>query len=158
MKGAWLAAALLLAVPAAALADGPGPRAGQLGLGVMLGDPIAGTLKYFVTDKSAVDFGIGASQDLVLIADYVWHGWTLLPQPKRGQLGVYLSGGPRLEMEDPTDFGIRTMAGLSYWPKLKTRTAEFFLELGPVYRLTPAPVRVRVDGGFGVRVYFSPSR
>ena len=48
---------------------------------------------------------------------------------------------------------IRTMLGLSYWPHLK-HPVELFLELGPVYRVTPSPVRVRPDGSFGARWYF----
>lgn len=151
-KRAWLAAALLLAaLPGAAFAQ----QAGQLGLGMMIGEPIGGTAKYFLTDKSALDFGIGYADDFTMIADYVWHGWQLLPQPKRGPLGLYFSVGPRVEFREDTTFGIRTMAGLSYWPKLKTRQAEFFFELGPVTRLAP-DVGVRLDGEFGARLYFTP--
>jgi len=147
----WCLAALLAA---ACCATASAQQKGQLGLGALIGDPMAASAKYFLTERDAVDFGFGISHDVTFIADYVWHGWKVLPQPRRGPLALCLSAGPRLELHDQTDFGIRTMAGLSYWPKLK-RTAEFFIELGPVCRLAP-DVRVRVDGGFGVRVYFSP--
>lgn len=152
MRYLIVAAALSLpwAVPAAA------QEARQLGVGVLLGDPTSGSLKYWLNDTEAVDFGIGVSEDLVLHADYVYHGWDLLPQTTRGKLAAYGALGGRLEFEDHTDFGIRTMAGLSYWPKFK-RPVEFFLELGPVVRLTEG-ARVTVDGGFGLRFYFEPRK
>ena len=150
MKGILVAVAVLAAaaVPAAA------QRAGMLGMGLLLGDPTSGSLKYWLDDTQAIDAGVGVSQDLVLHADYLYHGWDLLPQPQRGSLAAYMAFGGRLEMEDPTDFGLRVLPGLSYWPKLK-RPYEFFLELGPVFRLTNG-ARVTVDGGFGLRFYFTP--
>ncbi|MBI3552015.1 MAG: hypothetical protein HY077_05805 [Elusimicrobia bacterium] len=132
------------------------PAPGDLGLGLLLGDPTAGTAKYFLTKSQAVDFGVGVSEDLTLIGDYVFHGWDLLPQSKRGELSAYASLGARLEMLRDTDFGVRTMLGLSYWPHFK-RSTEFFLELGPAFRVAPY-ARVRIDGGFGLRVYFAPLR
>jgi hypothetical protein len=142
--------ALLCAGPARA------QKAGDLGLGVILGDPIGATAKYMFNQRDAVQATLGVSEKLTFTADYVWHGWSLTPQPKRGPLALYLAGGVRLEDQDDFDFGIRTMLGVSYWPKLANREAEFFVELGPTYRLTN-DFRVRVDGGFGVRMYFTPS-
>ena len=139
----------LLAAPASA------QQVGQLGIGAVLGDPIGLTGKYWVKDAHAFDFGFGASHTFVMWGDYVWHGWEALPQPSRGKLALYLSAGPRLETRTTLDIGIRTMIGLSYWPKLKSQLWEMFIELGPTYRLTN-DVRVRVDGGVGLRYYFTP--
>lgn len=143
-----LFALALLASPAAA------QQKGDLGLGMMLGDPTSGSAKYFFHETHAVDFGIGWSADLVLHFDYVYHGWELIPDPKRGKLAAYASIGPRFETQKEFDFGIRTLLGLSYFPHLKRRVVEFFFELGPVFRVEPAPTRVRVDGSFGMRYYF----
>jgi hypothetical protein len=137
-----------LTVPAAA------QQAGQLGVGVLLGDPTSASVKYFMTDTSALDFGLGVSQNLVLHADYVYHIFDFKPQPSKGKLGFYGAVGPRLEFEDHTDFGIRLIPGVSYWPAFKKHTVEFFVELGPVIRLTQG-VRTTIDGGFGLRCYFS---
>lgn len=149
IKRALMAAALAAAFAAPAAAQ----QAGQLGVGVLLGDPTAASVKYFVTNAGAVDFGLGVSNNLVLHADWVQHLWNLKPQPSKGQLGLYGGIGPRLEFEDHTDFGIRLMPGMSYWPKIKQGEFEFFLEIGPVIRLTEG-TRVTVDGGFGARYYF----
>lgn len=126
-------------------------QAGDLGLGGVVGDPTGATAKYFLSPRQSLSAGVGVSETLTLFADSTWHAWNVLPQPKRGELGLYASLGGRLEMQKHTDFGIRTLAGLSYWPRLK-RKAEFFLELGPVFRVAP-DARVRIDGGFGLRVY-----
>lgn len=126
---------------------------GDFGLGGVVGDPTGATAKYFLSSRQALGAGVGVSDTLTLIADYSWHAWNVLPQPKRGELGLYASLGGRLETQKHTDFGIRTLAGLSYWPRFK-RKAEFFLELGPVFRVAP-DVRVRIDGGFGLRVYLA---
>lgn len=131
--------------------------AGSLGLGVILGDPLGATAKYMFSSRDAVQMTLGVSENLTMTADYVWHGFSLTPQPKKGPLALYLAPGVRLENHDDFDFGIRTMVGVSYWPKLASREAEFFVELGPTYRLTDE-FRVRVDGGFGVRMYFTPER
>lgn len=147
-------AVLALLCAGAARAQTPG----SLGLGVILGDPLGATAKYMFTSRDAVQMTVGVSQNLTMTADYVWHGFSLTPQPKRGPLALYFAPGIRIETYDPeTDFGIRTMVGLSYWPKLASREAEFFVELGPTYRLTDE-FRIRVDGGFGVRMYFNPER
>lgn len=128
---------------------------GTLGVGPTLGDPTGATAKYFFTERDAVDSGLGVSDTLVVWVDYSRHAWELLPQPSRGRLGAYVSLGWRVENQDPADFGLRLLLGVSYWPHFK-HPVELFLELGPVTRVTPAPTRVRPDGSFGARWYFGP--
>lgn len=154
--GAVLTTVALAAAASAAEQVSYGPHAGMLGMGILLGDPTSGSLKYWLDDVHAIDAGVGVSDNLVLHADYMYHGWDLFPQPTRGRLAAYISVGGRLEFEDQTDFGIRLVPGLSYWPKI-SRPAELFFELGPVLRLTNG-VRGTVDGGFGFRFYFEPHR
>lgn len=134
--------------------------AGQLGLGAIVGDPLGLTAKYMVTKRDAIQTTIGVSNHFTVTADYVFHGWDLTPQPKKGPLALYLAGGVRIEPEphhhdERTDIGFRSMLGVSYWPTLASRTGEFFLELGPTYRVT-RDFRIRMEGGFGARIYFSP--
>jgi hypothetical protein len=123
-----------------------------LGFGLLIGDPTAGTAKYFLDERQALSLGIGVSQDFTAIADYQYHFWNLLPQPSRGALALYGSLGARLETRRYNNALLRAMPGLSYWPNFK-RSFEFFLELGPGLRIAPDPVRWRLEGGFGLRVY-----
>lgn len=147
MKKIILAAAALaaLACPAAA------QKAGDLGVGIFVGDPLGATAKYWLGDRSALDLGVGVSEDFVLHADYVHHIWNFSPQPSKGRLSPYGAVGGRLEWQDHTDFGIRLMPGLSYWPHMK-KLFELFVEVGPVIRLSQR-TRVTVDGSFGLRYY-----
>src|SRR5579885_1934260 len=100
MKRFLIAAALAAGVAAAAAVPAAAQEAGQLGVGMLLGDPTSLSAKYFLTKASAVDFGLGVSNNLVLHADWVQHLWNLKPQPSRGTLGLYGAIGPRLEFED----------------------------------------------------------
>ncbi|MDE2291093.1 MAG: hypothetical protein KGL53_03325 [Elusimicrobia bacterium] len=141
------AALLAVAVPAQArpFADA------KTGVGVVVGDPIGGFGQMFLTDSQSVDLGIGFSGDAAFWADYVWHDWTLLPQPKKGTLEGWASVGPRLETADDVQFAVRTMLGASYW--LQAQPIELFATAGPVFRMTPSG-EVDADGGVGMRFYF----
>lgn len=135
------------AVPAAAGID-------TLSVGAVVGDPTGGTVKMWFDDVFAVDAGIGYSGDTTFWGDILWHDWRLLPQPTKGRLGVYLGAGPRLEAARDTEFGLRTIGGLSW--RLPEHSLEFFAEAGPVFRLTGGGVGA--DGGVGVRLTFSPPK
>lgn len=136
------------------LCVGARAQAGELGAGVVLGSPIGGTVKYFMTDTHAVDGGVGAiGGDPAVYADYLWHGWNAFPQPKDARLGAYLGLGGRLRgrSDDASLFGIRTMAGANL--RLRSHPVELFAELGPVFEVAPSSF-IQMDGGVGVRYYF----
>lgn len=148
MKKSLLTLALL-AVSTSAWAQ----RAGELGAGLVLGDPIGGTAKVWLDDKLAVDFGLGGSDgDFAAWADMLVHGWSILPQPKEGKLGLYGAVGGRVADRDETQFGLRTMGGVSYW--VGEHPIELFAELGPVFELS-GDTGVDINGGLGVRFYFA---
>ena len=138
-----LAALLTLVVPASA--------AGDLGGGVVLGEPIGGSAKLWLDDRLAVDLGAGLSDgNAAFWGDALWHDWTLLPQPKEGRLGAYLGVGPQIRTGDETHFGIRTIAGACY--RFAGHPLELFAEAGPLFRLTQGG-HVDAVGGVGLRVY-----
>jgi hypothetical protein len=148
MKNLVLALALACAAasPAAASLD----TIKEVGVGVVVGDPIGGTAKLWLDRDFAVDLGIGYSGSTVLWGDLLYHAWNLLPPIDEGKLGLYLGAGPRIETGDDTEFGVRTIAGLSW--RLTRQPMEFFAEMGPVFRVTQGG-GVGVDGGVGVRLY-----
>lgn len=138
---------LMLAAAGASRAQ----QAGQLGAGVVLGQPIGGTAKYWLTDTRAFDAGVGyGSRATVLYADYLYHGWDLLPKPSKGKLGVYAGLGPRLETARDALFALRTIVGADYW--IEAHPIELFLEGGPTFRLAPNS-NVDADIGLGIRFY-----
>jgi hypothetical protein len=150
-----LLSVLAAAAPAAAADSAAAASAGQdgrqLGLGVILGDPIGGTAKLWFDQHFAVDAGAGfatAENRAAFWGDALWHDWTLLPQPKQGKLGVYVGAGPQLDTGDDARFGVRTIAGLSFRPE--GHPFELFAEVGPLFRMTQGG-HVDAVGGVGVR-------
>ena len=123
----------------------------EAGVGIIAGDPIGGTAKLWLDKDFALDVGVGFSGDAVFWGDALYHMWNLLPQPQEGKLGVYVGAGPRLETRRDAEFGLRTIAGLTW--RLTRQPIEFFAEAGPVFRMTPTG-GVDADGGVGMRFYF----
>jgi len=148
-----IAAALLAGLAASAHAADPGTQ--EVGVGVVLGEPIGGTAKLWLDDRLAADVGVGLSDgNLGFWADALWHDWTLLPQPTIGRLGAYLGAGPQIRTGDDARFGIRTIGGLSYRPT--GHPLEFFAEVGPLFRFTQGG-HVDAVGGIGVRLMVGPA-
>jgi hypothetical protein len=142
-----IALACAAAAPAAAAATS---AVTEVGVGVIVGDPIGGTAKLWLGPDYAVDLGIGYSGSTVLWGDVLYHAWNLFPPIDEGKLGLYFGAGPRIETGDDTEFGVRTLAGVSW--RLSRQPMEFFAEMGPVFRLTQGG-GVGIDGGVGVRLY-----
>lgn len=143
-----------LALAAAAASPVSAQAVKKAGFGVIAGDPIGGTAKLWLDEAYAVDLGVGFSGDTVLWGDLLYHMWNLLPQPEEGKLGVYLGAGPRLETRNDAEFGVRTIAGVTW--RITRQPLEFFVEAGPVFRLTQGG-GVGADGGVGVRFYLGGS-
>lgn len=127
----------------------------DMGVGVVAGSPVGGTAKLWFDRDYALDLGIGYSGSTVLWGDLLYHAWDLLPQPPEGKLGLYFGAGPRLEAASDAEFGLRTIAGVSW--RLTKHPIEFFAEAGPVFRLTQGG-GVEADGGVGVRLYLGSAR
>jgi hypothetical protein len=125
---------------------------GTFGGGILLGDPIGPTVKYWFNRSTAVDFGLGFERDFTVYSDFLWHSWAIFPQPVEGKLAGYLGLGVRFEENTGEDkFGLRTIAGIAYW--FESHPIEIFLELGPVFQFTPDTV-TEFDAGIGLRYYF----
>jgi hypothetical protein len=158
---AWTLTAVAAATAAAQQAPPPPPAPGptlasrsevsQLGLGVILGDPIGGTAKFWFDQRFAADFGAGfaSAEDRVAFwGDALYNDWRLQPQPPQGKLGAYFGAGPQLDTGDDPRFGVRTIVGLSFLPH--DAPFEFFAEVGPLFRFTQGG-HVDAVGGVGVR-------
>lgn len=131
--------------------------AGRLGAGVMFGEPVGGTLKYWLTDQFALDAAAGWSPRsdsyLYLHSDVLWHNFNLIPV-QEGRLPVYIGVGgfARFRNHDRDDqAGIRLPIGISYM--FKEVPVDIFAEIAPAIDLTPS-VRGDFTGGFGIRYWF----
>lgn len=146
-KRSLLAFVLLLAATSPVFAQ----KGGDAGAGVILGNPTGITGKLWLDGAQAVDVGMGYSTTLALYGDYLWHEWTVLPQPAQGRLPVYLGLGAQVRTFDDAEFGIRTVLGIAYW--LPEDPVEVFLEVVPIFRVTP-DTSVGLGAGLGLRYYF----
>ncbi|MDO8756924.1 MAG: hypothetical protein Q7J64_02835 [Elusimicrobiota bacterium] len=141
-----LACLAALAVPVRA------QKSGSFGAGVVLGAPTGATGKLWLDATQAIDAGLGWNDALTVYGDYLWHGWTLLPQPPQGRMPVYLGLGAQVRAYNDSEFSLRAVAGIAYW--LPNDPIEIFAELVPLLHLT-RQTGAGFDGAAGVRYYFN---
>ena len=128
----------------------------RFGAGLLLGEPTGASLKYFLTDKTAIDGAIGWSfhreTDLHLHGDFLWHKHDLF-SVSEGQLSLYYGVGARVKFRDRADdqVGVRVPVGVSYL--FERVPVDVFAEVAPVLDFTPS-ARGGFTAGIGVRWWF----
>jgi hypothetical protein len=129
---------------------------GSFGLGATLGEPLGVNGKLWLSEKTAVDAGVGWSfgdQDGVQVhADFLYHKFDLF-QVSSGQMPLYFGIGGRVKFVDRGDnrAGIRGPVGISYlFPNSRW---EVFGEVAPILDLAPK-TSLEWNGGIGFRYYF----
>lgn len=143
-----------LASPQTAKAQAGGDNGGNVGLGVMLGEPTGISLKAWNNSRSAFDFGVawsfaGSDDDIYLHADYLLHSW--IDGVEQGQLAFYYGIGGRMVFSDDPTAGIRIPFGLNYL--IGEAPVGVFMEVVPVLNLTP-DTDFDGNGALGIRYYF----
>ena len=147
---------LLLCVGLALLCSPAFARAGDLGLGVILGEPTGLTLKQWNGTRRAWDAALAWSFDgedaLHLHCDYLLHRFDkILIDDKALPVYFGLGGRVKLREDDDVQAGLRFPLGLSCF--FSRDELEFFLELAPTLDLIPGS-DFNVSGGLGLRFYF----
>ncbi|MBI4374964.1 MAG: hypothetical protein HY549_00795 [Elusimicrobia bacterium] len=128
-------------------------KAGDLGLGAIVGVPIGGTAKYWITDRVAGDLAMGVhSGEFHAQWDLLTTLRTALPQPRRGSLPLYVGLGMAVRDEKDTWVGLRFVGGVSYF--LPDDPIEIFAEIAPALEMTPDAAG-DIQGAVGLRYYFS---
>ncbi len=146
-------AALAASASAATTATGSSRGAAaarEIGVGVVLGEPIGVTAKLWMDDRLAFDAGAGLSDgNAGFWGDALWHDWTLLPQPAAGRLGAYAGAGPHTPTGADARCGGGTMGGVSFRPNGHPRV--LYAYAGPLFRMTQGG-HVDAVGGVGIRL------
>jgi hypothetical protein len=131
-------------------------EAGSLGAGVLLGEPMGVSVKYWLSDKTAIDGGAGwsfaAPDGFQLHGDFLFHKFDLF-HVGEGELPLYFGVGGRVKFVENGDnrAGIRGPVGISYlFPNWRW---ELFAEVAPTLDLAPF-TRLEWNGGIGLRYYF----
>lgn len=127
---------------------------GDLGIGVMVGNPTGVSGKYWLQGSHAVDggvgFSLGSSTNLSLHSDYLIHSEGALVFNDEHPLDVYFGLGGRMKFADDIRLGARVPLGVAYRHE---GTSDMFAEVAPVIDFIS---RVGVDLHllFGARYYF----
>lgn len=127
---------------------------GNLGVGIMVGEPTGVSVKAWNNYRSA--FGIGAAWSLSgrneaihLHIDYLQHSW--FEDLDEGSLGFYFGIGGRAIFADDPLIGLRIPLGLTY--VFGSIPFDIFVEAVPILDLTP-DTEFAGNGAVGLRYYF----
>lgn len=127
---------------------------GNLGIGIMAGEPTGVSVKTWNSGRSA--FGIGAAWSLAgrnealhLHADYLLHSWFTEMEEER--LAFYYGIGGRIIFADDPNIGVRIPIGLNY--VFAGIPFDIFVEAVPILDLTPE-TEFAGNGAVGIRYYF----
>jgi hypothetical protein len=127
------------------------------GLGVMFGEPSGFSFKGWLSERSAIDGGLGWSfvheGSVQIHADYLYHFYNVFETPN---LPLYLGVGGRIKMKNTerntdTRLGVRIPFGMSY--QFTEAPVDIFLEIVPILDLNPS-TSGSINGAIGVRYYF----
>lgn len=147
---------------------------GKFGLGLELGAPFGLNGKYFLTDSTALNFGIGEVYDnyydnrdgFNLYIDHLWHPFLLTNQPAF-QLPFYVGVGVRLwDFDDRRDrfndnnglaFGIRVPIGIAF--DFNKVPLDIFVQFTPVLDLITGyggndGINDHLEFSVGIRYWF----
>jgi hypothetical protein len=128
---------------------------GDLGVGLILGEPTGLSAKYYLGGNNALDFGVawslGRHAHFHVHADYLRHNFTAI-EVETGTLPFYYGIGARVLAGDDGAVGIRIPVGVSYY--FQNDPLEIFFEVVPVLDLAPSTT-FSGNGGLGVRYYFN---
>ncbi len=146
-------------------------RAGDFGLGGMVGTMLSATGKYWISDKGAIDFGVGVWHPAAVgYVDYLWRLKGLFGHGSRfgretdayigagGGLGFwsnYCAGSWRCKDRDDNRTGtvvfVRAMFGMEWVPSKVP--IGVFAEVGPAIEFMPVTGGL-ASVGAGCRYYF----
>ena len=140
--------------------------AGDVEVGILLGEPTGLSGKLWTTGNTAVDLGIawsfGDGGNFHLHGDYLFHNFDFFDVDS-GALPIYVGIGGRLRFEDDKDdplgdeddddyrVGLRVAIGIEYI--LESNPFSFFFEVAPIVDFLP-DTEADVNGGIGVRYIF----
>jgi len=125
-----------------------GPQGKSFGFGIILPDPLGGTIKIWTNPVNAVVFDLGEWENILRLQfDYLWQFDAF-----RSRI-VKMYAGPGLGVgfaDNTAGVGIRGVFGIDVYPI--ATPLELFFELGPFLLLTP-DFNGFLDVGLGLRFY-----
>ncbi len=129
---------------------------GNIGLGVILGEPTGLSAKFWTSNNTAFDLGLAWSFSgnghFHIHGDYLFHRLGVFNVSK-GALPLYFGIGARMLFRDDADdnIGIRFPIGIEYY--FDDLPLAVFVEIVPILDLAPSS-DFDINGGIGGRFYF----
>jgi len=127
----------------------------KIGAGVILGEPTGISLKYWLTEKTALDAGFAWSfiddNAFQIQADYLIHNFNLFKIPE-GKLPFYFGIGGRLKFSNDVQLGIRVPLGITWI--FNDETFDVFLEAVPILDILPE-TDFTISAAIGGRYFFN---
>ena len=136
------------------------------GIGVILGEPTGVSAKYWLGERSALDFAFGLSvggdrlnhdgdndfSRVHLHADYLYHFYDVI-RTSSNRVPLYFGAGPRVNFAGGygASFGVRGVAGIDCM--FENVPIDIFAEVAPVFQVG-YNVGLGLEGGIGVRYFF----
>lgn len=129
--------------------------AGDMEVGILLGEPTGLSAKLWTTGSTAFDLGVawsfGDGGNFHIHADYLFHNFDFF-DVDTGSLPIYVGIGGRVRLEeDDSRVGLRVALGLEYI--MENNPFSFFFEVAPIVDFLPE-TEADVNGGIGVRYIF----
>ena len=129
--------------------------AGDMEVGILLGEPTGLSGKLWTTGNTAFDLGVawsfGDGGHFHLHGDYLFHNFDFFDVDS-GSLPIYVGIGGRVRLEDDDSrVGLRVAIGLEYI--LESNPFGFFFEVAPIIDFLPE-TEADVNGGIGIRYIF----
>jgi hypothetical protein len=127
------------------------------GVGLMFGEPTGLSFKGWISERSAIDGGLGWSfahdGAMHIHVDYLYHFYNVFDSPR---IPLYLGVGGRIKLQNTEHnsdmrLGIRIPFGIAY--QFTEVPLDVFLEIAPVMDLNPK-TEGSINGAVGVRLYF----
>jgi len=129
-------------------------RDGNIGLGLIFGEPSGVSFKLWTGKTTAIDgaaawsfVGGGFFQ---VHSDLLFHNFNLF-EVEKGNMALYYGFGGRVKMADQTQVSLRVPVGISY--EFEDTSIELFLEVVPMLDLAPS-TEAGIAGGIGFRYFF----
>lgn len=139
---------------------------GEVGIGVIIGDPTGISGKKWIDDENAVAgalaWSLSDGNSIQLHADYLFHryGW-FQPKELKGRVPLYFGVGGRVKLKDDDNgkgkndgdilIGVRFPLGLSYI--FSEAPFDIFVEIAPIFDVVP-DADFELTAAIGARFYF----
>jgi hypothetical protein len=127
---------------------------GNIGLGIILGEPTGFSAKLWTGKTTAFDAGAAWSfvsgEFFQIHGDFLFHNFDLF-KVDTGKMALYYGFGGRVKFADRTLVSLRVPIGISY--QFEKTAIELFLEIVPMLDIIPA-TEAAIGGGAGFRYFF----